>query len=297
MSTFEPHHEVLTAREAQVGDGTVRRLLPQRRLRTAGPWCFADHYGPELVHEGGGMTVPPHPHTGLQTVSWLLEGEIEHRDSLGSVQLVRAFELSLMTSGLGISHSERSLPDAPPSLFGVQLWVALPDADRLGPPSYEHHRDLPSVEHGALVATVILGTHAGVTSPGSARSPLVGLDVEVTGPGELPLNPAWEHVAFLLDGEAVIDGEQIAVGSVIDLGAGRDDVTLDGQGARVMVLGGEPLGEPLVLWWNFVCRTGDEVVKAREDWETGTRFGVVEGYPGSRLSAPALGPARLLPRS
>jgi redox-sensitive bicupin YhaK (pirin superfamily) len=297
MSTLEPHHEVLTAREAKVGDGTVRRLLPQRRLRTAGAWCFADHYGPDLISAGGGMAVPPHPHTGLQTVSWLLEGEIEHRDSLGSVQRVRARELSLMTSGWGISHSERSLPDAPPTLFGVQLWVALPDEERRVAPVYAHHGDLPVVTHGALSATVVLGQHAGVTSPGRTFSPLVGLDVEVNGPGELPLHPGWEHVAFVLDGEAVVDGEVLDVGSVLDLGAGRDSLLLDGARSRVMVLGGEPWEEPLVMWWNFVCRTPEEVAAAREDWQSGTRFGQVDGYPGPRLSAPALGPARLLPRS
>jgi redox-sensitive bicupin YhaK (pirin superfamily) len=287
-------HEVLEARPFEVGDGTeVRRLLPQRRLRTAGAWCFADHYGPDVVDQGEGMQVPPHPHTGLQTVSWLLEGEIVHRDSLGSLQRVGPRQLSLMTSGDAISHSEESPPDRPPVLHGVQLWVALPEARRHGAPAYEHHADLAQVRHGELTATVVLGTHAGVASPGTTHSPLVALDAE--GDGLLPLDPEWEHVAFALQGSAVIDGGDVEVGELVQLGLGRDELQLSGH---VMVLGGEPLQEQLVLWWNFVCRSNEEVVQARTDWESSSgRFGTVVGYPGPALSAPPLGPVRLMPRS
>jgi redox-sensitive bicupin YhaK (pirin superfamily) len=296
----EPVHEVLDARAFQVGDGTeVRRLIPQRRLRTVGAWCFADHYGPDDVSESEGMAVPPHPHTGLQTVSWLLEGAIVHRDSLGSLQRVGPRELSLMTSGRGISHSEESPhEDRPPVLSGVQLWVALPDGDRDGAAGYEHHTDLPEVTHGPLTVTVVLGTHAGARSPGTTYSPLVGLDVLVAGAGALSLDPAFEHAAFVLEGEAVIDGQPSAVGEVVQLGLGREELALDGDSCRVMVLGGEPLTEQLVLWWNFVCRTGEEVVQARQEWEDDTgRFGTVVGYPAPRLAAPSMGPVRLMPRS
>ena len=291
--------EVLPSRSFEVGDGTmVRRLLPQRRLRTVGAWCFADHYGPDDVVGAEGMQVPPHPHTGLQTVSWLLEGEIEHRDSLGSLQRVGPRELSLMTSGWGIAHSEVSPPDRPPTLFGVQLWVALPEDARHGEASYEHHTGLPEVAHGPLTATVVLGSHVGTTAPGTVHSPLVGLDVLVEGDGVLPLDPAWEHAVFMMDGAAVIDGTPLTVGAVLPLGTGREDVEVSGAGSRVMVLGGEPLGRPLVMWWNFVCASGEEVIQARADWEAAaSRFGEVVGYDGSRLPAPPLGPARLLPRS
>jgi redox-sensitive bicupin YhaK (pirin superfamily) len=290
--------DVLQARSFDLGDGTmVRRLLPQRTLRTVGAWCFADHYGPDDVVDSAGMQVPPHPHTGLQTVSWLLEGEIVHRDSLGSVQRVGPRELSLMTSGRGISHSEESPDDRPPVLYGVQLWVALPDADRDTEPAYEHHTTLPVVEHGPLTATVVLGEHAALRSPGTAYSRLVGLDVHVDGDGLLPLDADFEHAAFVIDGSATVDGEPLEVGGIVQLGLGREGLELSGDDARVMVLGGVPLGEPLVLWWNFVCRTGEEVAQARQDWETGDRFGEVSGYPGSRLAAPPLGPARLMPRS
>ena len=289
---------LLEARHYLVGDGTeVRRLLPQRTLRTVGPWCFVDHYGPDDVSQSAGMQVPPHPHCGLQTVSWLLEGEIVHRDSLGSLQRVAPGELSLMTSGGGISHSEESpRSDRPPVLAGVQLWVALPDETRHGVASYEHHAALPVVEHGALLATVVLGTHAGTVSPGTTHTPLVGLDL--AGEGVLPLAPAFEHAAFVLEGTALVDGQPLEVGGLLELGKDREEVEVSAAGGRVMVLGGEPLGEPLLMWWNFVCRTADEVVAAREEWEARSpRFGEVVGYPGERLSAPPLADGRLMPRS
>jgi redox-sensitive bicupin YhaK (pirin superfamily) len=290
---------VLEARSYLVGDGTeVRRLLPQRVLRTVGAWCFADHYGPDDVSHSEGMKVPPHPHTGLQTVSWLLEGEIVHRDSLGSLQRVGPGELSLMTSGAGISHSEESPAlDRPPVLSGVQLWVALPESARHGEAAYEHHTDLPVVEHGPLRATVVLGEHAGVSSPGTRYTRLVGLDVLVGGDGVLPLEEELEHAAFVLEGTAAVDGQELEVGKLLELGSGRAELAVGGEGSRVMVLGGEPLGEPLVLWWNFVCRSAEEVVQAREDWEArAERFGEVVGYPGDRLSAPPLVHGRLMPR-
>jgi redox-sensitive bicupin YhaK (pirin superfamily) len=289
---------VLEARHQLLGDGTeVRRLLPLRGRRTVGAWCFADHYGPDDVSQTEGMQVPPHPHTGLQTVSWLLAGEIVHRDSLGSLQRVGPGELSLMTSGEGIAHSEESpLTDRPPVLSGVQLWVALPEQARHGRASYEHHTDLPTVAHGDVRATVVLGRHGDVESPGTTHSPLVGLDV--TGAGALPLDPSWEHAAFVLEGSAVVDGVPLEVGKLLELGDGRDEVAVEAADARVMVLGGEPFAEPLVMWWNFVCRTGDEVLQARAEWEAGgARFGEVEGYPGKRLSAPPLVDGKLMPRS
>ncbi len=288
---------LLEARTYVVGDGTeVRRLLPQRVRRTVGAWCFADHYGPDDVSHSEGMAVAPHPHTGLQTVSWLLEGEIVHRDSLGSLQRVGPRELSLMTSGEGIAHSEESpRSDRPPVLAGVQLWVALPESARHGAAKYEHHTDLPQVTHGSLSVTVVLGRHGATESPGTTFSPLVGLDV--TGTGVLPLDPTWEHVAFVLSGSAVVDGQLLEAGTLMELGDERHEVQVETDG-RVMVLGGEPLGEPLVLWWNFVCRTGEEVVQARADWEAHSpRFGEVQGYPGERLDAPPLAEARLMPRS
>lgn len=292
-ATDGPALEVLRGRDVRLGDDTVvRRLLPTRLRRTVGAWCFVDHYGPDDVTGRPGMQVPPHPHIGLQTVSWLLEGEIVHRDSLGSHARVGPGELSLMTAGRGISHSEESPADRPPRLHGVQLWVALPDEVRDGEPSYEHHRELPVVTRGGLTVTVVLGTHDGVTSPGSTHTPLTGIDVR--GTGRLPLDPAHEHAALALTGSATVEGTTVAVGTLLHLGRGRDEVEVDGH---LMVLGGEPLEAPLLMWWNFVARTYEEVVQARADWQDGDRFGTVVGYDGPPLPAPALGPTRLLPRS
>ncbi|MGH8970447.1 MAG: pirin family protein, partial [Actinomycetes bacterium] len=167
----EPTRRVLSPREVPLGGPRamlVRRTLPHRELRTIGAWCFVDDYGPSDVGGTVGMQVPPHPHTGLQTVTWLLEGEVRHEDSLGSRVLVRPGELSLMTAGRGISHAETSPVRHPPLLRGVQLWVALPDAARHGDPRFAHHPDLPVVEDADLRATVIVGTLAGAVSPARA---------------------------------------------------------------------------------------------------------------------------------
>lgn len=184
--------------------------------------------------------------------------------------------------------------DRPERLHGVQLWVALPPEARLGGPSYEHHVDLPVVEHPGATVTVVLGEHAGARSPGTTFTPLVGLDVDATG-GEVPLDEAFEHAALALGEGALVEGTPLPVGTLLHLGTGRSSLQVDG---RVLVLGGEPFGEPLVVWWNFVAASGEEVAQAREDWESGSgRFGTVRGYDGEPLSAPPLGPARLLPRS
>ncbi|HEU4490500.1 MAG TPA: pirin family protein, partial [Jiangellales bacterium] len=194
LATAVPTHEVLEPREVPLGGPralVVRRTLPHRDRRMVGAWCFVDDYGPADVSSGPGMQVPPHPHTGLQTVSWLLEGEVLHRDSVGSLQLVRPGELNLMTAGRAISHSEESPAERPAGLCGVQLWVALPDADRHVDPHFEHHPDLPRVVDRDIAATVVFGELAGHVSPATTYTPIVGADVEL-GPRAdtfLPLDP------------------------------------------------------------------------------------------------------------
>jgi quercetin 2,3-dioxygenase len=192
--------DVVEGRKAAIGDGTeVRRLLPQRTLRTIGAWCFLDHYGPDEVSRGHGMQVPPHPHIGLQTVSWLFEGLVRHRDSLGSRQLIRPGELNLMTAGGGIAHSEESAAGRPPVLHGLQLWIALPEAERHTEPRFAHHADLPVVRDGAASVTVVIGEYRGERSPAEVFSPLAGFEVAVpTGAGPAgwspgPAGPAWRR--------------------------------------------------------------------------------------------------------
>jgi redox-sensitive bicupin YhaK (pirin superfamily) len=281
---------------------TVHRTLPQRQRSLVGAWCFADHYGPDDVAATGGMDVPPHPHTGLQTVSWLFSGEIEHRDSGGVHALVRPGELNLMTAGHGVAHSEVSTPDTR-MLHGVQLWVALPDDARDVARRFDHH--VPSVERvpGGSVR-VLLGTLAGSGSPVATYTPLLGAEVTVDPGSEvvLEVQRAFEHGVLVDRGPVLLDGVELARAELgyVDVGATR--LTLAnpaGEPARVMVLGGEPFEEPLVMWWNFVGRTHEEIVAFREQWQARSdRFGRVEGYGGfpQHLPAPPLPNARIRPR-
>lgn len=296
----EPVRELLAPRHVQLGGSTeVRRLLPNLGRRMVGAWAFVDHYGPDDIADEPGMQVPPHPHMGLQTVSWLHEGEVLHRDSLGSLQTVRPRELALMTSGRAISHSEESPKEHARLLHGAQLWVALPDAHRSVEPHFQHHADLPVVTAPGLSATVILGELDGAASPGTAYTPIVGADLSLTGGARtrLPLDPDFEYAVLSMSGEAEVDGVPVLPGSMLYLGCGRTELPLRAlSDAGLMLLGGEPFEEELVMFWNFIARSGEEIVQARKDWEEGSRFGEVRGYDGARLSAPELPATPLKPR-
>ncbi|WP_329237305.1 pirin family protein [Streptomyces sp. NBC_01460] len=296
----EPVRELLTPRRVQLGESTeVRRLLPNLGRRMVGAWAFVDHYGPDDIADEPGMQVPPHPHMGLQTVSWLHEGEVLHRDSLGSLQRIRPRELGLMTSGRAISHSEESPEPHGRILHGAQLWVALPDADRHVEPHFQHHTDLPAVTAPGLTATVILGELDGARSPGRAYTPIVGADLTLADGAEarLPLDPGYEYAVLSMSGEAEVDGVPVLPGSMLYLGCGRSELPLRATSdAGLMLLGGEPFEEEIIMWWNFVARTQDEIRQAREDWMTGDRFGAVHGYDGAPLPAPALPDVPLKPR-
>jgi redox-sensitive bicupin YhaK (pirin superfamily) len=296
----EPVHEVLPGRMVPLGESTmVRRLLPTLGRRLVGAWCFLDHYGPDDIADGPGMQVAPHPHTGLQTVSWLLSGTIQHRDSLGHEQLLAPGQLGLMTAGHGVAHSEQSPVSHPALLHGAQLWVALPERYREVSPAFDHHPNLPVVTDRGLAATVLLGTLAGATSPGTTYSPLVGADLtlEAGADARLPLEPDFEYAVLSASGSAEIDASALEPGALMYLGTDRSEARLRTEaGARLLLLGGEPFDERIVMWWNFVGRSGDEIAAYREQWNAGDRFGVVHGYQGDRLIAPALPAARLRPR-
>ncbi|MFD3610959.1 pirin family protein [Streptomyces atroolivaceus] len=296
----EPVRELLTPRRVQLGESTeVRRLLPNLGRRMVGAWAFVDHYGPDDIADEPGMQVPPHPHMGLQTVSWLHDGEVLHRDSLGSLQTIRPRELGLMTSGRAISHSEESPKPHARFLHGAQLWVALPDSDRHVEPHFQHHTDLPTVTAPGLTATVILGELDGVTSPGRAYTPIVGADLALAAGAEarIPLEPDFEYAVLSMSGEAEVDGVPVLPGSMLYLGCGRTELPLRATSeAGLMLLGGEPFEEEIVMWWNFVGRSQEEIEEARHDWMEGPRFGEVKGYDGGRLPAPALPPVALKPR-
>jgi redox-sensitive bicupin YhaK (pirin superfamily) len=312
-----PVLEMLEAREVVLGRTTkVRRLLPNKNRRMVGAWCFVDHYGPDDltarvdpydVPGAAGMLVPPHPHTSLQTVSWLFEGEIEHRDSVGSHAMVRPGELNIMTAGNGIAHSEVSLPNAPAILHGAQLWVALPDSVRsTTTPTFNAYADLPTLQLDGAHVTVMLGTVGDVTSPAPAYTPLDGADVtlEAGRTVSLPLTPAHEYAVLVVDGSFQVGDLTPGFGEMVYFGAGRTEIELvaSDNGARFLLLGGEPFEEELVMWWNFIGRSHEEIVAARTDWMAsidahGTgRFPVVPGYDGDALPAPPLPATRLKPR-
>lgn len=295
-----PAVQILRPREVPLGGPRalrVQRTLPQRERSLIGAWCFIDHYGPAHTR----MDVPPHPHTGLQTVSWLFSGEVEHRDSAGVHAAVRPGELNLMTAGAGICHSEVSVGSG--ALHGVQLWVALPASDRDTARDFAHHAPGPISLPGAQ-ARVFLGELHGNRSPVRTFTPLVGAQIDL-GAGaqlDLDLDPDFEH-GLLCDAGAVhVDEKPLSVAELAYLGPGRAAVQLRNAGdtpGRVLLLGGTPFSEQLVMWWNFVGRSHEDIVGYRRLWEDGDeRFGAVRGYRGalSRLPAPPLPTARLRPR-
>ena len=284
---------------------TVRRTLPARERSMIGAWCFADHYGPHDIRIGGGMDVPPHPHTGLQTVSWLFSGEIEHRDSNGVHAMVRPGELNLMTAGAGICHSEVSTAAAD-ILHGVQLWVALPDADRHTMRDFAHHAPQPHPITGATLR-VFLGQLAGERSPVHTFTPLLGaqVDLEPHAAVDLPVDRTFEHGVLLDEGSVDIGGIALQRADLAYQSPGCDRLRLANTGdgpARVILLGGPPFGEALLMWWNFVGRSHEEIVAYRQNWQSAEhstdQFGEVTGYRGAvpRLPAPGLPGARLKPR-
>ncbi|MFE6690232.1 pirin family protein [Streptomyces sp. NPDC057743] len=297
-----PRVEVLTSREVPLGGPramTVRRTLPQRGRTLIGAWCFADHYGPDDVSVTGGMDVAPHPHTGLQTVSWLFSGEIEHRDSLGSHAFVRPGELNLMTGGYGIAHSEVSTPQTT-VLHGVQLWVALPGQHRNTDRDFQHYVPDP-VRHQGAEIRVFLGSLLGAQSPVRTFTPLLGAELllEPHAHLTLDLNPDFEH-GLLVDAGSVQMSETPLKPTELGYShPGISTLTLTNtseEPARAILLGGTPFDEEIVMWWNFVGRSHEDIVQARADWMTGARFGAVHGYEGDRLPAPELPSVALRPR-
>lgn len=323
-----PRALLLEAREVPLGGVRgmeVYRALPQRDLPLVGAWCFLDRFGPQETT----MRVEPHPHIGLQTVTWPLVGEVRHRDSVGSDVVVRRGALNLMTSGAGISHSEYSLGDGPTALDALQLWVALPDSRRHGAPDFERHEALPTLRLGSTAgadgeATVVMGSLGGVTSPASAFTPIVGAEIRIPAGSRVrvPLRQDWEHALLGLTG--VVDVLDNAVGAdaadesdgraaasrdprpaasvdnrhLLYLGTHRNKVELSStDDASVFLLGGEPFEDEIVMWWNFVGRSHEEIVEAREAWQArGERFGRVIDHGDEWIPAPPLPAVRLTRR-
>ncbi|KAE8766042.1 pirin family protein [Georgenia thermotolerans] len=307
--------ELIEPRDVPLGGPramTVRRTLPSRQRSLIGPFCFADHYGPDDIAVSGGMDVAPHPHIGLQTVTWLFEGEVLHRDALGSEQTIAPGQLNLMTAGRGICHSEEGTLRRFPQqrrLHGVQLWTALPAADRDGPPAFEHVAELPELVVDGARVRVFMGTLGGATSPARAYSPMVAaqLDLPAGAVVRLPVDPAFEHGVLLDAGDLRVAGQPLQPAWLAYLAPGADELLLEAgeTPVRAVLMGGAPFGEQVLMWWNLVGRTHEEIVEARAQWQAALageaaglgRFGAVTGYDGPPLPAPELPHLRLKPRS
>jgi redox-sensitive bicupin YhaK (pirin superfamily) len=277
--------------EIALGTLRISRALPVRGRRLIGPWCFLDRFGPLSFSEGMPMDVAPHPHMGLQTVTWLLEGEVVHHDSLGQEAVLRPGGVNVMTSGHAIAHAERTPSDNSGRLNGVQLWTALLDSDRHGAPSFQHLHAVPVLERPGGIVRAFSGRIDETSSPARHFSDLAGADVQVHR-GEMltvPLRPDFEYAVLVLTGDCSLDGQPLRDRVLYYLGMRRTDVAFASRsGARVLLVGGPPFPETILMWWNFVARTPEEIRNARADWASGRRFGEVTAYVGPRLSAPEL---------
>jgi redox-sensitive bicupin YhaK (pirin superfamily) len=284
---LEPH----AVREVNLGALTVWRALPLKGRRLIGPWCFLDRFGPLTFDAGTPMDVAPHPHMGLQTVTWLLDGELVHDDSLLHEAVLRPNGVNVMTSGRAIAHAERTPIQNSGRLDGVQLWTALPDRDRWNAASFQHLPEVPVLEQPGGLVRVFSGEIGAAQSPAEYFSGLVGADLQVHR-GEaltIPLRPQHEHAVLVLRGDGVLEGQPLDQRQLYYLGTQRSDLTItSSEGARVLLVGGEPFPEPILMWWNFVARTPLEIREARDDWEAHRRFGDVPAYKGPRLAAPEL---------
>lgn len=307
-----PVLEHIATHTAEVGGIPVRRAIPTRVRRMVGAWCFLDHLGPSEPQHGQALIVGQHPHIGLQTFTWMLEGEILHRDSLGTEQVIRPGQVNLMTAGRGICHTEESLGDTP--IHTAQLWIALPDSQRHCAPAFAHHPILPRTDFNGIQATLVAGSAFGLHAPVTVYSPLMGADLHLpaatspdagkdASPGEaasglqgadagsvdadIPLTPAFEHAVLCVAGSATIEGEPIAPGDMLYLGGSRSHVRLRmPPGARLLLLGGAPFDEPVLMWWNFVARRPEEIFQASRDWNDTDRFGAIAGSTLPRIPAP-----------
>jgi redox-sensitive bicupin YhaK (pirin superfamily) len=278
-------------KDVSLGALHVTRALPIREKRMIGPWCFLDRFGPLTFADDTPMNVAPHPHTGLQTVTWLFDGEVLHDDSLGSESTARPGGVNVMTAGRGIAHAEQTPRANSGQLNGAQLWVALPDASRQQAPSFAAIDRVPIAEQNAGIVKVFAGELAGARSIAPHFSDLVGAEVQVHANHDLEVgvDSAFEHSILLIDGDCAIDGEDIEPRRLYYLGTQRSSVCFRSRaGGRVLFLGGPPFPETILMWWNFVARTPEEIAEARADWEAGRRFGEVSAYNGPRLPAPEL---------
>lgn len=294
QTTAPPSIPVADSRTATVGGTPVRRALPQRDRRTVGAWCFADHIGPVGVNRPDDAGIGPHPHIGLQTVTWLLDGELRHIDSVGSDQRITPGQLNLMTAGNGVTHAEE-WRGGTGRYHGIQLWVAQPEATRHTAPAFEHHESLPQLEFDHATATVLVGTLGTGTSAARRDTDHFGAELRLrSGTTTVPVATRQEHALVVLDGRVHIEGTAQVTGATVEPGQlaylepGCDEVSLSVTEPTVaMLLGGEPFEARVSMWWNFVGRDHDEITVAQQDWNTRDtdRFGDITSAL-ARIPAP-----------
>jgi len=287
---LHPQRQLVRACDGLLGESLrILRALPTAPRRLVGPWCFLDYFGPVAVADGG-MKVDPHPHTGLQTMTWLIEGEQLHRDSLGFEQLVRPGQLNVTTCGHGVAHSEVSPPDASPRLHGMQIWSALPDRMRNMQSNFKHHASVPAFVQDGIRISIIVGDHEGLCSPAASYWPASAIDLRAFGrpaATRIGLRPTYEYAALAHSGGCEVDGVTLEPGQFLYLGGGRRqlDIVATPNGGLTL-LGGEPFTDPIVMWWNFVAGDKQSITEATLDWNAGRRFGRVPGHNGPLDLAP-----------
>ena len=289
MADDSPIEQVITPVTHDMGQFQVRRAIPSRERTMVGPFIFVDQFGPAQLDIGTGMDVRPHPHINLATVTWLFEGAIEHRDSLGSFSTIRPGQVNLMTAGRGIVHSERS-PAAEraggPRLYGMQTWLALPDGREEIDPAFEALADLPWIEGEGAAATVIMGDLWGQRAATTTHAGTIYAEILLDAGGSLPVDAdADERAVMLVGGAASIDGIALELYQLVVLKPGQAMTLRSETGGRVMLLGGEAFTTQRHVWWNFVSSSRDRIRQAREDWRE-HRFDPVPGDSDERIDLP-----------
>jgi len=283
MATIEsPFVQTITPVTHDLGDFKVNRTLPSKPRTMVGPFIFVDEFGPARLPPGQGMDVRPHPHINLATVTYLFEGAIEHRDSIGSFQVIEPGAINLMTAGSGIVHSERSpqaLRATGPSLYGMQTWVALPDGGEEVAPAFDHvgSKDLPLVEDDAASARVLMGSLWGATASTPCHSPTIYADILLGAGGAIPVDAdADERAVMLVGGEAELDGQVLDLFALYVLRPGHQPRLSSASGGRLMLMGGQAFSTRRYVFWNFVSSSRDRINQAKEDWKA-LRFPLIPG--------------------
>jgi redox-sensitive bicupin YhaK (pirin superfamily) len=282
--------QVITPVTHDLGAFQVRRAIPSRQRTMVGPFIFVDQFGPAHLPDGQAMDVRPHPHINLATVTWLFEGAIDHRDSLGSYATIRPGQVNLMTAGSGIVHSERSpLSERPggPKLYGMQTWLALPDGQEEIAPAFETQTELPLIEDTCVRAQVIMGTLWGKTAPTTCHAETIYADIVLGASGQIPIDAeADERAVMLVGGEARLDGQALGLYELTVLAPGAAMTLASDLGGRIMLLGGEAFKTRRHVWWNFVSSSRERIEQARDDWNN-FRFPKVPGDELEYIPIPA----------